>query len=93
MAQTTVYTCDICKKSKDEKDLSRISVIAEGITIKEYNKYASLAIDFCKDCLREKGFIVEHKDEEEEMVKKQNIATLKDKLCEILEDMGVQFCE
>lgn len=93
MAQTTVYTCDICKKSKDRDDLSKIEVKTEGIRIKKYDRYNPLKIDICKDCLKRKGFLVEVKDEENEQAQKHNEATLEDKLYEILEDMGVAFTE
>ena len=93
MAQTTVYTCDICKQSKDKGDLAKIEVIAEGIRIKNCDRYNSLKIDICKDCLKRKGFLVEVKYENSEQAQKQNKATLEDKLYEILEDMGVVFAE
>ena len=92
MAQTTVYTCDICKQSKDRNDLSKIEVKTEGIRIK-YDRYSPMKIDICKDCLKRKGFIVEAKDDEKEQAEKQNSKTLEDKIYEILEDMGVAFVE
>lgn len=93
MAQTTVYTCDICKQSKDRDDLARIEVKTEGIRIKNCDRYNPLKIDICKDCLKRKGFLVEVKDEDNEQAQKQNKATLEDKLYEILEDMGAAFVE
>lgn len=93
MAQTTVYTCDICKQSKDRDDLARIDVKTEGIRIKNCDRYNPLKIDICKDCLKKKGFLVEFKSEDSEQVEKQNKATLEDKLYDILEDMGVAFQE
>ena len=93
MAQTTVYTCDICKQSKDRDDLARIDVRTEGIRIKNCDRYNPLKIDICKDCLKKKGFLVEFKSEDGEQVEKQNKATLEDKLYDILEDMGVAFQE
>lgn len=93
MAQTTVYTCDICKQSKDRNDLAKIEVKTEGIKIKNCDRYNALKIDICKDCLKRKGFLVEIKNEESEQAQKQNKATLEDKLYDILEDLGVAFCE
>lgn len=92
MAQTIVYTCDICKQSKDRDDLAKIEVKTEGIRIKECDRYNPLKIDICKDCLKRKGFLVEINDGEREQVEKQNKATLEDKLYDILEDLGVAFC-
>ena len=34
MAQTTVYTCDICKQRKSNGDLAKINVKTDGIRIK-----------------------------------------------------------
>lgn len=93
MAQTTVYTCDICKQSKDWSSLSKIEVKTEGIRIKGADRYNSLKIDICKDCLKRKGFAVEPKDEDKEQVAAQNRVTLEDKLYDILEDLGVAFAE
>lgn len=93
MAQTTVFTCDICKQSKDRNDLSKIEVSTEGIRIKKGNRYNPLKIDICKDCLKRKGFVVEVKDEETEQAEKQNNVTLEEKLYDILEDLGVVFAQ
>ena len=93
MAQTTVYTCDICKQSKDREDLSKIEVKTEGIKIKGADRYNSLKIDICKSCLKHKGFVVKFKDEDKEQTEKQNRATLEDKLYDILSDLGVMFEE
>lgn len=93
MAQTTVYTCDICKQSKDRDDLAKIEVKTGGIRIKKCDRYNPLKIDICKDCLKRKGFLVEVKDEDNEQAQKQNKATIEDKLYEILEDIGVAFVE
>ena len=93
MARTEVFTCDICKKSKSAGDLAKIIIKSEGIRIK-YVDHNGLKIDICPDCLKGKGFVVEHKNDEElNDAKKQNKATLEDKIYEILEDMGVAFCE
>jgi len=93
MAQTTVYTCDICKQSKSVNDLSKIEVKTEGIIIKDCDRYRPIKIDICKNCLKRKGFVVELKDEEKEQAEAQNKKTLEDKLYEILEDLGVAFTE
>ena len=95
MAKTTVYTCDVCKQSKSEEDLSKITVGAAGIRIKTTGRnYNNLQIDICKDCLKKKGFVVEPKPEDNlESIEKSNQKTLEDKLYEILEDMGVVFAE
>lgn len=93
MAQTTVFTCDICKQSRGKDELSKIEVKAEGIRIKQCDRYNPLKIDICKDCLKRKGFLVEIKGEEAEQAEMQNKATLEDKLYEILDDLGVVFQE
>lgn len=93
MAQTTVYACDICKQSKNEKSLAKISVRVEGLKIKGHSPYNGLSIDICPDCLKKKGFVVEPKDEEAEQAAAQNRVTLEDKIYDILEDLGVVFAE
>lgn len=93
MAQTTVFTCDICKQSTSQAELSKIEVKTEGIRIKKCDRYAPLRIDICKDCLKKKGFLVEIKEDETEQAEMKNKATLEDKLYEILEDLGVAFTE
>lgn len=93
MAQTTVWTCDICKQSKCKDDLSKIEIKTEGIKIKGCDRYGALKIDICKDCLKRKGFLVEAKKEEAEQAEMQNRATLEDKIYDVLEDLGVAFCE
>lgn len=94
MARTEVYTCDICKLSKSKNDLASITVKSDGIRMKGVG-YNGITIDICPDCLKKKGFVVEEKptEEEQELVGKQNKATLEDKIYEILEDMGVAFQE
>lgn len=94
MAKTEVYTCDICKQSKDRKDLAHISVRSDGLCIKG-EKYTAKEIDICSNCLSKKGFIVDRKkfSEEEDVVSKKNEMTLKDKIYEILSDIGVVFEE
>lgn len=96
MAQTTVYTCDICKQSKSKNDLSRLEVRAEGIKIKGASSSpfgkSSLFIDICPECLRRKGFVVEVKSHEEiEQAEAQNKVTLEDRIYDFLSDMGVVF--
>lgn len=95
MAQTTVYTCDICKGSKDRNDLAKIEVKVEGLRIKGVDRYTSLKTDICKECLRKKGFVVEPKvdDEENQQTEGRNRLTLEDKIYNILEDLGVAFAE
>lgn len=92
MAQTTVYTCDICKQSKSKDDLAKITVKSEGIHMKGVG-YSGIVIDICNDCLKKKGFVVELKKTEEEQAQMQNKATLEDKIYDILSDMGVVFAE
>lgn len=96
MAQTTVYTCDICKGSKDKNDLAKIEVKVEGLRVKGVdNRYSHLKIDICKECLKKKGFIVEPRvdDEENQQTEGRNRMTLEDKIYDILKDMGVAFVE
>lgn len=94
MAQTTVFTCDICKQSKSKDDLAHITVRSDGLLIKD-ERYKSMNIDICPDCLKRKGFVIEKKETESEMnlVSKQNEKTLEDKIYDILSDMGVIFEE
>ena len=94
MAQTTVFTCDICKQSKSKDDLAKITIKSDGIRMKGVG-YNGITVDICPDCLKKKGFCVETKstDEENEQVGMQNRATLEDKFYEILADMGVLFEE
>lgn len=92
MAQTTVYTCDICKQSKGKDDLAKISVSTEGIRMKM--NFYTLKIDICSDCLKKKGFVVEHKNEEElKQAQEKNKISLEDKIYDFLSDMGVVFHE
>lgn len=96
MAQTTVYTCDICKQSKSSEDLLKLEITAgsyQGLKIAGCSGSKTLKVEICKDCLKKKGFIVESKKEEEELHAKQNVKTLEEKIYEILEDMGVAFQE
>lgn len=94
MAQTTVFTCDICKQSKSKDDLAKNNVKSEGIRMKGVG-YNGINIDICPDCLKRKGFVVEVKNEEaeQEQAEARNRATLEDKIYEILSDMGVLFEE
>lgn len=94
MAQTTVYTCDICKQSKRKDDLAKITVKSEGIRMKGVG-YNGITIDICHDCLKKKGFVVELKETETEqdLARKQNTQTLEDKIYDFLSDMGVVFAE
>lgn len=93
MAQTTVYTCDICKQSKSKDDLAKITVKTEGIRMKDINYYG-LQIDICQDCLKKKGFVVEHKNVDElKQAQEKNKVTIEDKIYDFLSDMGVVFQE
>ena len=94
MAQTTVFTCDICKQSKSKDDLAKITIKSDGIRMKGVG-YNGITVEISPDCLLKKGFCVEPKstDEENEQVGMQNRATLEDKFYEILADMGVLFEE
>lgn len=95
MAQTIVYTCDICKESRSEDDLVKIEIKTQGLRIKGADIYSPLKIDICKECLKRKGFIIEPKvdDEEGQQTEGRNRITLEDKIYGILEDMGVVFVE
>lgn len=95
MAQTIVYTCDVCKKSKDCDSLAKIEVRTEGIRIKRSGYYNPLKIEICEDCLKKKGFVVTPKIDDEEDLQTIGIneITLEDKFYEILKDMGVAFEE
>lgn len=90
--RTEVFTCDICKKSKGQNDLAKITVKSEGIRMKGVG-YGGIMIDVCPNCLKRKGFIVECKKEEEEQAAMQNKQTLEDKIYDFLADMGVAFVE
>lgn len=92
MASTQIYTCDICKQSKSKDDLAKISVTTEGLRIKGADRYNPLKIDICPDCLKKKGFIIEHKTEEElTEAQTKNSVSLEDKIYDFLRDMGVVF--
>jgi hypothetical protein len=93
MAQTTIFTCDICKQSKSQGDLAKITIKTDGIHIKGLSPYNNLVIDVCSSCLKKKGFVVEYKKEEEEQAAMQNKQTLEDKIYDFLSDMGVVFQE
>jgi len=92
--KTMVYTCDICKQSKSEDDLCSITIGTRGIRI-HINKYHSeIKYDFCKECLKKKGFIVESPStEDKENTEKHNQKTFETRLVDILSDLGVQFYE
>lgn len=93
MAQTTVFTCDICKQSKSQGDLVKITIKTDGIKMKNMG-YNGLQIDICQDCLKRKGFVIEHKtDEELKEAQAKNQVTLEDKIYDFLSDMGVVFQE
>lgn len=94
MARTEVYTCDICKNSKSKGDLAKLEIRCDGIKIKGANGYSWLNVDICPDCLKKKGFVIEHKsDDDSAEAAAQNKVTLEDKIYDILDDMGVMFTE
>lgn len=94
MAQTMVYTCDLCKKNRKSKnDIANITIMAEGIKMKGVGL---LSVDVCPDCLKKKGFVVaadfaSATDEERDNAAYKNKITLEDKIYEILSDLGVAF--
>ncbi|OYP38089.1 hypothetical protein CG709_05640 [Lachnotalea glycerini] len=91
MAQTTVYTCDICKQSKSNDDLLKIKVTAgtyRGVRIAGFTGATTLEVDICKECLKKKGFVVESKKEEEEPDAKKNQKTPEEKRHENKEERG-----
>ena len=88
--KTLVYTCDICKQSKNENHLCQITVTTRGIT--NGDKYGSpLLIDICRTCLEKKGFIVKDRDTLTDVENKKNKQNLEDKIVDILRDIGVVF--
>jgi len=90
--KTVVYTCDICKTSKSESDLSRISANTRGITINMNKHHPSVEYDICKDYLKKKGFVVEPPtDENRGEVIKQNTNAFEKKFIDLLADLGVVF--
>lgn len=91
--RTETHICDICKQSKSKESLAKITIKSEGVVIKD-QPYGGIQVDICPDCLRKKGFCVEHKnDEEVKQAQSVNRKTLEEKLFDILEDMGVAFVE
>lgn len=84
MAETKVYTCDVCKEKKNKDDLANLRVDVDGIQIRGMCR--PLKIDVCPDCLESKGFIVKAKGEKEE---EQNRVTLKEKIFDFLHDIGL----
>ena len=97
MAETMIYTCDICKNSKSKDDLAKITVRAEGIRMKGV-PYGGLRIDVCPDCLRKKGFVVDvdlktATEAEKDTAAAKNKVSLEDKIYEFLADLGVMFEE
>lgn len=90
MAKTTVYTCDVCKQNKNKSDLTQIEVTTDSTRIESFSKYNPLKIDICKECLKEKGFSVENKNEQ---AHEQNKEILRNKMIDILREIGVAFIE
>lgn len=96
--KTTTYICDVCKKSVSDKELVGIEVGVENIcfelTACSGYKRAKARLEICKDCLRKKGFVIQAVAKESEAeAKAQNQKTLESKIIDILEDLGVSFCE
>lgn len=90
MAKTTVYTCDVCKQNKSKSDLTQIEVTTDSTRIESFSKYNPLKIDICKECLKEKGFLVEYKNIHGH---EQNKEILRNKMIDILREIGVAFIE
>lgn len=92
--KTTTYICDKCKKSVGKDDLVEISFSAKLIKMpNNYSSSQTISKDVCKDCLKEKGLIIEFEPEKHEQDLKKNVKTIEDKLIDILDDLGVAFQE
>jgi hypothetical protein len=87
--RTTTYICDICKQSKSQDDLVevKISFDTKGRYRPESKK------DICKECLKKRGLLLENTENPDEETRKSNQKTIESKIVDILEDLGVQFCE
>lgn len=85
------YVCDKCKKEKELKYMSAMTVEFNNIRIAD-GRYTSNrhTFDFCKDCMNKLGLIT---DTFSESVTQPNVATLEDKLLGLLESAGVKFVE
>ncbi len=88
----TVITCDICGKEISPEPVT-FDIGVAGLRMKSrFGNYSQKKIseNICKECLKEKGFIIDAKDQEE---MEKNTETLEDKLLDILTDLGVSFVE
>lgn len=88
----TVITCDICGKEISPEPVT-FEICVAGLRMKSrFGNYSQKKIseNICKECLKEKGFIIDVKDQEE---MEKNTVTLEDKLLDILTDLGVSFVE
>jgi len=88
----TVITCDICGKEISTEPVT-FDIGVAGLRMKSrFGNYSQKKIseNICKECLKEKGFIIDVKDQEE---MEKNTVTLEDKLLDILTDLGVSFAE
>ena len=83
-----VFSCDICGKEKEGKELKQLEIKSRDITFigSSYGRN----FDICTDCLTEKGFKLNNKENDES---KHNTKTIEDKLVEILQDLNIQFYE
>ena len=93
--KTTIHTCDKCNKSVSEKELVTIGVELNNIYFEsdQYNRRKA-TLDICKDCLRNKGFVItETTKENKDEIYTKNAKTLESKIIEILEDLDVAFHE
>jgi len=94
---TKTFICDKCKKSVGEFELLSLKVtIREAKPTSVYARnLADSEKDICKECLVKTGMIPtnfeQQSDKDEASI--ANKKTLDTKLIEILEDLGVQFCE
>lgn len=92
MATKYVHTCDICKHERKLNELSNINISVGGIKVRGlYTRNDTIHIDICKDCLMDKGFIIEYSKEECNEVADKNRETIEERLMDILMDLGVSF--
>lgn len=83
-----VFSCDICGKEKEGKELKQLEIKSRNINFNG-NSYGR-NFDICTDCLIEKGFKLNSKENNES---EHNTKTLEVKIVEILQDLNVQFYE
>lgn len=90
----TVITCDICGKEISTEPVT-FDIGVAGLRMKSrFGNYSQKKIseNICKECLKEKGFIIDVSVRNQEEMEK-NTVTLEDKLLDILTDLGVSFVE